>query len=43
MNVIFHTADDKRLAVVVREDATEVTVQFVAQGLVTKKRTAFFG
>jgi hypothetical protein len=31
VNVIFHAADEEGLAIVIRQDATEVTVQFIAQ------------
>jgi hypothetical protein len=43
MNVIIHAADDEGLAIVMREDAAEVTVQFIAQGFVAEKRAAVFG
>ena len=31
VNVIFHAAEDEGLAIVIRQDAAEVMVQFVAQ------------
>jgi hypothetical protein len=43
MNMVFHTADDDRLAILVRQDAAEVTVQFIAQWFVTEQWAAVFG
>ena len=41
--MIFHTADAERLAIVIRQDAAEVTVQFFAQRFIAEKRAAVFG
>jgi hypothetical protein len=37
MNVIFHTADDQGLAIVIGENAAEVTMQFFSQRFIAEK------
>jgi hypothetical protein len=43
MHVIFHTADDNRLAFEIRQDAAKIFVQFVTQRFVAQKRPTIFG
>jgi hypothetical protein len=43
MNVVFHAADDDRLAIVVRQNAAKIAMQFFTNGRVAKKGTPFFG
>ncbi len=42
MNMVSNATDDKRLAVVIRQDAAKVAVQFLAQWLVAEEGTAVF-
>ena len=41
--MVGHAADDEGLAIVFRQDASEVTVQLVAERFVAEERTAVFG
>ena len=41
--MVFHAADDEGLAVVIRQDAAQITVQFFAQRFVAKKWATIFG
>ena len=41
--MIFHASDDDGLAFEIRQDAAEITVQFVAQWFVAEKRPPVFG
>ena len=41
--MVFHTADDQWLAVVICQDTAQLTVQFFAQRFVAKKWAAIFG
>lgn len=43
MHMILDAADDKRLAIEMRDDTAEVTIDPLAQHLVLKKRSALFG
>jgi len=43
MHVILHTADDEGLAFEIREDAAEVAMEFVAEGLVPQEWPPFLG
>ena len=43
MYMILHAANDEGLAILVRQNAAEVTVQFFPQRFVANKRAAVFG
>ena len=43
MNMIFHAADDERLATKIHQNTTEVAVQFFAESLVAEKRVTILG
>ena len=43
MNVIFHSANGDGLAIVIRQDAAHVAVQFIAQGFAAENRATVFG
>jgi hypothetical protein len=42
MNMVCNAADDEGLAVVIRQDAAKVAVQFLSQRPVAEKRAAVF-
>ena len=41
--MIFHLADDDRLAGVLRQDAANIMMQFVAENFIAQIRSAVFG
>ena len=43
VNMVFHAADDERLAIVIRQDAAQITVQFLAKRFVAQKWTTVLG
>jgi len=43
MNMVFHTADDEWLAIVICQNAAEITMQFGAQRFIAEKLVPIFG